>query len=145
LGRNAFKKQHTAHPPPRNTSQAQSEQSSPNNEDETAAQTTAIGVRTAAERQEDRVISSPADDSWIALTTLVPAKDPFWTTFMAAIDSVKNRIEIGASPVTVVDELMRENPGFNHSTVAEHAKQILTREATLKKRLLTFASGPDDL
>jgi hypothetical protein len=64
---------------------------------------------------------------------------------MAAIDSVKSRIEVGASPVAVVDDLMRENPGFNHPTVAAQAKQILAREATLKRRLLVFASGLDDI
>jgi hypothetical protein len=64
---------------------------------------------------------------------------------MAAIDSIKSRIEVGASPGTVVSELMAENPGFSRPAVVEHAKQILTREATLKKQLLAFASGPDDL
>jgi hypothetical protein len=145
LSRSARKKQQVAHPPPADAPRTTSEDSSPNNEDEAAAQTTALYVRTAAQRQEDRVISSPSDDAWIALTTLVPATDPFWTAFMAAIDSIKSRIEIGASPITVVGELMTENPGFKHPSVVEHAKQILTREATLKKRLLAFASGPDDL
>jgi hypothetical protein len=113
--------------------------------DEESSQSGRVFVSQDVGAQKDELSGSPSDQAWFGLTTLIPAKDPFWTAFMTAIDSIKSRIEVGSSPEIVVKEIMEENPGFNRANVSGYVTQILGREATLKKRLMVFASGADDL
>jgi hypothetical protein len=121
------------------------ENSPPNVGDMETSQSAPVFVSEDVGPQKERLPGSPSDHSWFGLTTLVPAKDPFWTAFMTAIDSIKGRIEVGGSVEGVVKEIMEENPGFNRPNMSDYVTQILTREATLKKRLMAFAAGPDDL
>jgi hypothetical protein len=137
-------------PPRREKSRATSEESSPpavaDEDASPAVPAVSAAVPQAPSPPKDPVRThNLSDRAWFALTSVVPAKDAFWTVFMAALDSIKNRVEAGWEPAAIVQELMTENPRLKDPTVAEQVKSILTREANLKRRLMIVASGPDDL